>query len=68
VTEGHDPGIGVARFKVVRKNDGRFGWEVINPYGTPLAESLLTFETEDEAVASAELVRQRARQLPIERS
>jgi hypothetical protein len=54
-------------FDEVPRTATMLGWELINPYGTPEAESMLTFETEDDAVASAELVRQRVSKLPVER-
>jgi hypothetical protein len=47
----------VPHFKVVRQNDGRFHWVLINPHGTPAAQSMGTFATEDEAVANAEYAR-----------
>jgi len=44
-------------FKIVHRTDGRFHWELINPHGTPAAQSMKTFSTEDEAVANAEYAR-----------
>jgi hypothetical protein len=54
-------------FKVVRQGDGRFHWELINPYGTSAARSIETFDTEDEAVANAEYARRLIGAAPIER-
>jgi len=67
MTKSDFPDVGVARFKIVRKDDGRFGWELINSHGTPEAGSIVTYDTEDEAVASAEHVQQVISQLPIHR-
>lgn len=54
-------------FKVVRRSDGRFHWELINPHGTPAARSMDTFATEDEAAANAEYARQLIGSAPIKR-
>jgi hypothetical protein len=54
-------------FKVVRQSDGRFHWELINPYGTSAARSIDTFDTEDEAVADAEYAQRLISRAAIER-
>lgn len=41
-------------FKVIKQDDGRFHWVLINPHGTPIVRSIGTFDTEDEAVENAE--------------
>ena len=56
------------RFKVVRRHDGQFHWELINPHGTPAARSMETFATEDEAFANAEYARRLISRAPIVRS
>jgi hypothetical protein len=58
---------GVAHFQIVSQPDGRFHWELINPHGTPMGRSVETFETEDGAVANAELARRLISQAPIKR-
>jgi hypothetical protein len=58
---------GVAHFQVTRQPDGRFHWKLINPRGTPMGRSVETFETEDEALANAELARRLISQAPIRR-
>jgi hypothetical protein len=67
LTRGEDWAV-VPHFKVVRQNDGRFHWELINPHGTPAARSMETFATEDEAAANAEYARGLIGSAPIERS
>jgi len=63
----HDQqGVG-PHFKVVRQQDGRFHWELINPHGTPAARSMETFATEDEAAANAEYAQRLISRAPIER-
>jgi hypothetical protein len=54
-------------FKVVRQRDGRFHWELINPHGTPAAQSMQTFATEDEAAANAQYAQQLISRASIER-
>jgi hypothetical protein len=54
-------------FKVIHRRDGRFHWELINPYGTPAARSMETFATEDEAAANAEYARRLISRAPIKR-
>jgi hypothetical protein len=58
---------GVAHFQIVREPDGRFHWSLINPHGTPLGRGVETFETEDAAVANAELARRLISEAPIKR-
>ena len=53
-------------FKVVRQQDGRFHWVLINPHGTPAARSMGTFDTDDEAAANAEYARGLISGAPIE--
>lgn len=48
---------GVAHFQVVRQLDGRYHWQLINPYGTPAARSSDTYATEEETIAAAEQAR-----------
>jgi hypothetical protein len=55
-------------FKIVRQNNGRFHWQLINPHGTPAARSMESFATEDEAAANAEYARSLIASAPIERS
>ena len=54
-------------FKVIHQTDGRYHWELINPYGTPAARSTGTFATEDEAVANAEYAQRLISRAPIRR-
>jgi len=67
LTRGEDWAV-VPHFEVVRQNDGRFHWELINPHGTPAARSMGTFATEDEAAANAEYARGLISGAPIERT
>jgi hypothetical protein len=54
-------------FKIVRRRDGRFHWELINPHATTAARSMETFATEDEAAANAEYAQRLIGRAPIER-
>jgi hypothetical protein len=67
VSETDDSAL-LPHFKVFRHSDGRFGWELINPHGTPAARSMETFATEDEAAANAEYARGLISRAPIDRS
>ena len=67
MTESDDATLVLPHFKVVRRTDGRFYWELINPHGTPAARSMDDFSTEDEAVANAEYARQLIHRASIER-
>ena len=68
MTDDKGPDLGSAHFKVVERPDGRFHWELINPHGTPAAQSMGTFATEDEAFANAEYARRLISAAPITRS
>jgi len=67
LTESDDAARGLAHFKVVHQSDGRFHWQLINPHGTPVARSMETFATEDEAVANAVYAQRSIAGAPIER-
>ena len=66
MTESDDLAV-VPYFKIIRQTDGRYHWELINPYGTPAARSIGTFDTEDEAVANAEFAQRVISHAPIRR-
>jgi hypothetical protein len=68
LTESDDAAVVLPHFKVVHQRDGRFHWELINPHGTPVARSMGTLDTEDEAVANAEYAQQLISRAPVERS
>jgi hypothetical protein len=63
-----EPSLGSAHFKVAQRPDGRFHWQLINPNGTPAAQSMETFDTEDDAFANAEYARGLIGRAPITRS
>lgn len=67
MTDSDDAAMGIAHFKVVKENAGRFYWELINQHGSPMGRSMATFDTEDEAVESAEHARRLIGQAPIMR-
>jgi uncharacterized protein YegP (UPF0339 family) len=46
--------MGVAHFQIVRQNDGRYHWQLINPHGTPTARSMENYDTQEGALAAAE--------------
>jgi hypothetical protein len=62
-----DDAIGVAHFKIVKESNRRFHWELFNPHGTPLGRAMESFDTEEEAVANAELARRLIGHVPIKR-
>jgi hypothetical protein len=53
---------------VLEQSDGRYHWQLVNPYGTPAARSSDTYATEDEAFAAAEQARRLIGQARIERA
>ena len=66
--EGDEVQRGVAHFKIVHANDGRYHWQLINPHGTPAARSMDSYASQDEAVAAAEQARRLISTAPIRRS
>ena len=68
LTESDDADRGVAHFQIVRQRDGRFRWQLINPHGTPAAQSMESYATEDEAFAAAGHAQQLISTAPIKRS
>lgn len=68
MSAGNEAATGIQHFQIVHQPDGRFSWELINPYGTPAARSMQTFATEDEAVANAEYARSLISEAPVRRS
>jgi uncharacterized protein YegP (UPF0339 family) len=59
---------GAAHFQIVREREGLYHWQLINPHGTPVARSMESYATEDEAFAAAELARRLIGQAPIKRT
>jgi uncharacterized protein YegP (UPF0339 family) len=68
LTESDDAAAGVAHFQIVRQRDGRYHWQLINPRGTPAAQSIESYATEDEAFAAAKHAQQLISKAPITRS
>ena len=66
-TRSDEEARGVAHFQVVEQLDGRYHWQLFNPYGTPAVRSSESYATEDEAVAAVEQARRLIGQAPINR-
>jgi hypothetical protein len=68
LTENDDAAAGVAHFQIVRQDDGRYHWELINPRGTPAARSIETYATEEDALAAARHAQHLIGNAPIKRA
>jgi hypothetical protein len=56
---------GACRFLVIQDPEGRFGWILINPNGTPTARSGRLYGTDGEARQAAEHARAQIADAPI---